>query len=176
MLSFILTGFFLVQTAFAESGLVGACRNKTVATVPNFDAQRYLGTWFEIGHSKSFYFDHGCEKTFAQYKPLPEPQSVSVNNTCFRDGVWKSAVGKAVLIDSGKFLVSFFGPFESPYDVVYIDERYSTSLVVSCSELGGSNLWVLHREPVLGDPQLYDLLMEFENLGFDTGDFMRTVQ
>lgn len=176
MLSLILSLIFAVQVVIGEPGLVGSCRNKTITTVSDFQPLKYLGTWYEIGHSRSFYFDHGCEKTFAQYKQVPKAQTVSVNNTCYRDGVWKSVIGEAVLIGSGKFLVSFFGPFESPYDIVYLSDDYSTSLVVSCSELGGSNIWVLHREPVMDDGDLEGFLNRFRDLGFSTHDFVRTVQ
>lgn len=172
----LLASLFFISTVVGEPGLVGSCKNKTIETVPNFQPLKYLGTWYEIGHSRSFYFDHGCQKTFAQYRPIPEPQSISVNNTCFRDGIWKSAIGRAVLIGSGKFLVSFFGPFEAPYDVIYVTENYDTSLVASCSELGGSNLWILHREPNMEDNVLEGFLNIFEERGFDTRDFQRTVQ
>jgi apolipoprotein D and lipocalin family protein len=159
----------------AEPGLVGACRNKTIDTVHGFVPANYLGMWYEIGHSKSFYFDHGCQKTFAQYKPMSQ-DSIYVNNTCLRDGIWKSAIGKAHVVGDGKLEVSFFGPFEAPYDVVYLEKDYSVSLVVSCTEAGGSNLWVLSREPEMEDASLNGYLEIFRKQGFVADDFTRTVQ
>ena len=171
-------GFLLLTSLVAaEPGLVGACANKTIDTVHGFEPARYLGLWYEIGHSHSFYFDHGCSKTFAQYKLIdPAQESIYVNNTCLRDGIWKSAIGKAKVVGDGKLEVSFFGPFEAPYDVVYIDDGYSISLVVSCSELGGSNLWVLSREPEMTDDVLNEYLDIFKDKGFVVNDFTRTVQ
>ena len=165
----------IVKLVTAEPGLVGACQNKTIDTVHGFVPSSYLGMWYEIGHSKSFYFDHGCQKTFAQYK-LIEDNSIYVNNTCQRDGMWKSAVGKAHVVGDGKLEVSFFGPFEAPYDAIYIEKDYSVSLVVSCTELGGSNLWVLSREPIMEDNTLNEYLSIFDQRGFVIDDFVRTVQ
>lgn len=168
----------IVKLITAEPGLVGACRNRTIDTVKGFVPSRYLGMWYEIGHSKSFYFDNGCQKTFAQYKLMGE-KSIYVNNTCLRDGIWKSAVGKADIVGDGKLEVSFFGTFEAPYDVVYLEDgagEYSVGLVVSCTKLGGSNLWVLGREPEMDDETLRGYLGIFEERGFVVNDFARTVQ
>jgi apolipoprotein D and lipocalin family protein len=172
-LAFIFAVF--ISVASAETGLVGACRNQTINTVHGFVPANYLGMWYEIGHSRSFFFDHGCQKTFAQYKLMGE-QSIYVNNTCLRDGIWKSAVGKGNIVGDGKLEVSFFGPFEAPYDVVYLTKDYSVSLVVSCTDLGGSNLWVLSREPEMNDATLQSYLQIFTKAGFIVNDFTRTVQ
>lgn len=176
MISTILFAILISATAvLAEPGLVGACRNQTIDTVHGFIPANYLGMWYEIGHSKSFYFDHGCQKTFAQYK-LMNQQEIYVNNTCNRDGIWKSAIGKANVVGDGKLEVSFFGPFEAPYDVVYLEKDYSVSLVASCTEVGGSNLWVLSREPEMEDTILNGYLQIFHKQGFIIEDFTRTVQ
>ena len=166
----------VIPSVFAERGLVGACRNKTIETVSDFQPEGYLGRWYEIGRSDSFIFDHGCEHTFAEYSPLGDEGEIEVNNTCYRDGKWTSAVGSAELVGSGKFEVRFFGPFKSPYDIVYLSDGYEVSLVVSCSELGGSNIWILSREPHMSRIDVDEYLSVFDGLGFVVDDFRLTVQ
>eukprot|EP01028_Stygiella_incarcerata_P011998 TRINITY_DN719_c0_g1_i1.p2 TRINITY_DN719_c0_g1~~TRINITY_DN719_c0_g1_i1.p2 ORF type:complete len:186 (-),score=46.90 TRINITY_DN719_c0_g1_i1:1246-1803(-) len=170
--------FLLFDLAHAEGGLVGACKNKTIDVVQDFKFPSYLGKWYEIGHSKSFFFDHGCEYTTAEYSLMPEEKNmIKVNNTCFRDGKWTSAVGKAKFEGTAAHLeVSFFLSIYAPYDVVEITEAYDVALVVSCSEFGGSNLWILARKADMPDNE-FDMYVDmFKDKGFKTDDFERTVQ
>lgn len=165
-----------IHSVAAEIGLVGACRNKTIQTVTDFSPEQYLGRWYEIGRSKSFAFEDGCERSVAEYTLLPNnppgETMIRVNNSCFKRGHWTNAIGKGKWQPpNGNFLVSFFGPFEAPYDVVHLDPGYRTALVVSCSEFGGSNLWILHRNPNMERSVAENLVGIFQRLGFVTRDF-----
>lgn len=54
----------LLPVASAESGLVGACKAKNY-TVVDIDVEKYVGRWYEVSRSKSFFFDNGCYCTQA---------------------------------------------------------------------------------------------------------------
>lgn len=178
-LSILVTGLIStlanIATVTAEAGLVGACRNGTIDSVPDFSPQQYLGRWYEIGRSRSFVFENNCERSVADYTPEPDHPPgetvIRVNNSCLDRGRWRSAIGKGQWQPpGGRFLVNFFGPFEAPYDVVHLEAGYQTALVASCSELGGSNLWILHREPIMGRAVADQLVAMFRDLGFVTDD------
>ena len=95
-----------------EPGLKGACKNQTINVVQNFNITKYLGIWFEIGHSESFAFDRSCSQTQAEYTILDEKQNlIQVNNTCLKSQKgFVSAIGKAMSAENntGHLKVSFF--------------------------------------------------------------------
>lgn len=49
----------LLPVASAEHGLVGACKAKNYTAV-DIDVEKYVGRWYEMSRSKSFFFDNGC--------------------------------------------------------------------------------------------------------------------
>jgi len=162
----------------AEPGLVGACKNSTITTAPNFELSKYTGLWYEIGHSKSFYFDHDCQNTTAEYT-LIKPNDILVNNSCDRPDKSRTiAIGEAVPVGPGHLKVYFsdIHLFSGSYYVVHLSDDLSVSWVASCSELGGSDLWLLSRERIMTDIELTENLKVFEKLGFLTDDFIRTKQ
>lgn len=166
----------LISIVNAEPGLVGACKNSTIQAVKNFKFNDYLGKWYEIGHSKSFYFDYGCEYTTAEYS-LNSDNTIKVNNSCIRDNKFVSVIGKAIAEGpDAKLKVSFGFDISAPYDVVFVTSLYTASLVVSCTEIGGSNLWILSRTPELSDTLIDFYLSIFTEQGFIINDFIRTKQ
>ena len=85
-----------------------------VTPVKNFNAERYLGTWYEIArldHS----FERGLEQVTAEYE-MREDGGIRVTNRGVetKNGERKEAEGKAYFVnkpDEGHLKVSFFGPF-----------------------------------------------------------------
>lgn len=63
---------------------------KTVAYV---DVDKYLGVWYRQA-SIPTYFEKGCKDSSATYS-LNDDDTIRVNNTCSRDGVSSSTIGKA---------------------------------------------------------------------------------
>jgi apolipoprotein D and lipocalin family protein len=141
-----------------------------VKPVTPFQAQRYLGQWYEIArldHS----FERGLTRVTATYSLRPEGGLKVVNAGFDRaTGAWKRAEGRAAFVegpDQGYLKVSFFGPFYGSYVVFELDqEHYQYALVAGPNK---SYLWLLARTPTL-DPALRDrLLARAKALGFDTG-------
>lgn len=140
-----------------------------VTAVKGFDVQRYLGTWYEIArldHS----FERGLVNVTATYS-MNRDGSLRVVNRGFdpKLGRWKEAVGKAHFVsgaDEGRLRVSLFGPFYGGYNIIGIDEKnYSYVLICGNSR---DYLWILARQPELPDTVTESLVRQAKKLGFDT--------
>ena len=135
--------------------------------VKDFELDRYLGEWYEIArydHS----FERGMDNTKAQYA-LKDDGNVSVLNSGWKDGEFKTAEGKAKYPDPeqkpGALKVSFFLFFYSDYNVMMIDPDYQISLVGSKSR---DYLWILSRTPEPDSELLTMVLNEAKRRGYDT--------
>ena len=117
----------------------------------DFDATRYLGTWFEIARYP-VPFQEGCTAVTATYGPV-DADTISVLNTCHEDtpdGPERSISGTADIVGPGQLKVKFSSvPFiAAPYWVLWIDPAYRTAVVGVPSGRAG---WILARTPVI-DP------------------------
>lgn len=158
----------LISFALLLTGCVGLPEN--VKPVDHFNADRYLGKWFEIArldHS----FERGLSKVSASYS-LRDDGGIRVINRGYdaQKQQWKEAEGKAYFVngkDQGYLKVSFFGPFYGAYVVVELDhEGYQYSLVSGPNK---SYLWILSRTPQM-HPEVQKRLVErAAALGYDTG-------
>ncbi len=135
--------------------------------VRGFDADKYLGLWYEIARMPNS-FEKDLVKVTATYG-LKKNGMISVLNQGFKpEGKKKTAQGKAKFAgsrDVGHLRVSFFGPFYGDYIIVELDKAdYGYALVV-----GGNTkyLWILARTPRL-DEEIYQRLLEkARELGFE---------
>ncbi|AXR07993.1 lipocalin family protein [Salinimonas sediminis] len=151
--------------------LLGCSSDKpqNVTPVNPFDAERYLGTWYEIArldHS----FEEGLSEVTAQYSSR-EDGGIKVINRGYNaaEGKWEEAEGKAYFVEdtnTGWLKVSFFGPFYASYVVAELDsQEYQWSLVTGPDR---DYLWILSRTPQLPQQQLDALLAKAEALGYAT--------
>lgn len=148
---------------------------KNANAVKPFDADRYLGTWYEIARM-DFRFEKNLDNVTAQYSRKNGAGGIEVRNRG-RDtttGNWKQSIGKAKLLgdaNAGRLKVSFFGPFYSGYNVVAIDSGYRYALIA------GDNLkymWILSRTPDLPAQFRTDYLNLAQNIGYDTAALIWT--
>lgn len=155
--------------------LVAGCSGTPDGLTPvrGFEAQRYLGTWYEIArldHS----FERGLEKVSAQYQ-LNKDGSIRVINRGFDPDQqkWQQAEGTAKFVDSpdiGHLKVSFFGPFYGGYNILVLDDSYQYALV---SGPNRDYLWILARSPSLVPSTYNQLLEQAQQMGFDTTQLIR---
>jgi apolipoprotein D and lipocalin family protein len=145
---------------FALLALAG-CTGKpgNIKPVENFQADRYLGTWYEIARIDRR-FEKGLSKVTAQYS-LRDDGGITVVNRGFsaKEGKWKESVGKAYFVDGknkGFLKVSFFGPFYGSYIVFDLGETDYRYALVSGPDT--SYFWLLSRTPEM-DPVLRDRLI-----------------
>lgn len=149
--------------------LLGGCVGipDDIEPVRGFDANRYLGTWYEIArldHS----FERGLERVTADYSPREDGGIKVVNRGFDPDSLkWRESVGKAYFVEdshTGRLKVSFFGPFYGAYNIILLDKDYSYSVVCGPDR---DYLWILAREPKLEESLLSGLLKKVKALGFD---------
>ena len=139
-----------------------------VEPVGGFDAERYLGTWYEIARL-DHRFERGLSKVSATYTARDDG-SIGVLNRGYNaeKGEWDEASGRARFVgarDVGQLEVSFFGPFYGGYNVVDLDAEYRYSLVVGPNR---SYLWILARQPDPPRAEVDRLVARAKALGFDT--------
>lgn len=137
-----------------------------IEPVTGFDAERYLGTWYEIARL-DHPFERGLSRVTATYGAR-EDGGLTVLNKGFdaEDDEWKSASGKAYFVedaDTGFLKVSFFGPFYGGYVVFDLDEDYQHALV---SGPNRDYFWLLARTPELAPAQQEALLARAAEAGF----------
>lgn len=138
-----------------------------IAPVHGFDAQRYLGTWYEIARL-DHRFERGLDDVSARYAANPDGSIAVVNRGLERGQCrWKEAQGRAVFLgprDVGSLAVTFFWPFAGGYHVFALDERdYGWALVSGPSR---DYLWILARSPDLPEPVRAELVARAGALGF----------
>lgn len=140
-----------------------------IQPVTGFQADRYLGTWYEIArldHS----FERGMSRVTAEYRKRDDGGIEVVNRGWLADGkTWKEARGKAYFVDRpdvGHLEVSFFGPFYGSYVVFELDRQDYRYALVSGPDR--SYLWLLARSPTLDAATRERLVARAAAAGFDT--------
>lgn len=144
-----------------------------VEPVENFDADRYLGKWYEIArldHS----FERGLNNVTAEYS-LRDDGAIRVVNSGYdsEEGEFDSIEGVARFVredDEAYLKVSFFGPFYGSYVVFELErEDYSYAFV---SGFNHSFLWLLAREPEVSEELRAAFLERAGELGFDVSEVL----
>jgi apolipoprotein D and lipocalin family protein len=161
--------------ALAAGLMLGSCTRIPTGLYPvsGFEADRYLGKWYEIAR-----LDHSFERNLsnvtAEYA-WRDGGEITVVNRGFdeKKGKWREARGVARFLgdkDLGSLKVSFFGPFWGGYHVIALDKQdYRYSMVTGPNR---SYLWILSREKTLEGTLLSDLISRAERLGFDTKELI----
>ncbi|MEH6492402.1 lipocalin family protein [Halopseudomonas sp.] len=157
------------------TALLGACVElpEKVEPVQGFDAQRYLGTWYEVArldHS----FERGLSNVTAHYGLRDDGGIKVINRGCNQEkGEWDEAEGKAYFVgdkDEGFLKVSFFGPFYGTYAVFELDQQdYQYSFV---SGPDTDYLWLLSRTPEVSESVRADFLQQAADRGFATEELI----
>ena len=141
--------------------------------VTDFQAQRYLGTWYEIArldHS----FERGLSKATAEYSKRDDG-SIQVINRGYdaQRGKWREARSVARFVgpsDVASLKVTFFWPFSRAYHVIALDrDGYNYAMVTSSSR---DYLWILARQKHLDAAVQKDLLDKAKGWGFRTEDLI----
>jgi len=161
---------FLMLTAVL---LAGCARIPDgIEAVGGFDAERYLGTWYEVARL-DHRFERGLDNITANYTARDDG-GIDVLNRGFdrARGEWREARGRARFVgprDTAMLEVSFFGPFYGGYNVVDLDPGYQLALVAGPTR---KYLWILARRPDPPRPTVERLVARAAELGFDTSELI----
>lgn len=135
--------------------------------VPYVDLNRYVGTWFEVGHLPNF-FQNLCERSIAEYS-LNEDGTINVLNTCVRnENVLTTITGIASVVDPAEpaKLVVDFGFFrKGDYWIIDLDKNYQWAVVSGPSK---DSLFILSRTIPMADKTLKRIIKKLDKQGFDT--------
>jgi len=140
-----------------------------VKPVTPFEAERYLGQWYEIARL-DHWFERGLSRVTATYSRRDDGGLRVINRGyAARDRAWKEAEGRAYFVhgpDQGALKVSFFGPFYGAYTILALDQQhYQYALVCGPDR---SYLWILARAPQPDRTIIADLVAQAAALGFAT--------
>lgn len=145
---------------------------ETVEPVREFNAQRYLGTWYEIArldHS----FERGLTHVTAEYSNREDGGIRVLNSGAdITTGEREQAEGKAYPVDEesvGHLKVSFFGPFYASYVIFELDENYQYAFV---SGPDTDFVWLLARTPIVSDELKQDFIDRITEAGFDADELI----
>jgi apolipoprotein D and lipocalin family protein len=150
---------------------------KGITPVENFNAQRYLGAWYEIARLEHRY-EKGLSNITAHYS-MRDDGGIDVLNRGYdaQKREWRTAEGKAYFVKdptTGYLKVSFFGPFYDSYVVFGLDEaNYQYAYVTSSDR---NSLWFLSRNPHVTDKTMERFIKKARELGFDTDKLIHVEQ
>ena len=132
------------------TAFLGGCASvpEGLQPVTGFQADRYLGTWYEIArldHS----FERGLSKVTAEYSRRDDG-SIQVVNRGYdaRRGKWREARAVARFngpTDVASLKVTFFWPFSGTYNVIVLDQQAYNYEITSGFWPGRSTLIQLFR-------------------------------
>lgn len=157
----------LIPLALLALGL-SACTGIPEGTQPvdGFDAERYLGRWYEIArfdHS----FEDGLDCVTADYARRDDGGIRVINRGVdLEAGEVDVAEGKAYPTGKegqGRLKVSFFGPFYAGYNVLALADDYAWALVAGPDR---DYLWILSRTPELAPDTYRELVDRAATLDF----------
>lgn len=138
-----------------------------VTPVEGFNADLYLGSWYEIArldHS----FERGLEQVTATYSKRDDGGLKVINRGYnVKKQRWQESVGKAYFTESpsrAALKVSFFGPFYGGYNVIALDNDYQHALVCGPNR---NYLWILSRSPQLPEQTKEAFITKARQAGFD---------
>lgn len=164
--------------ALLLAALTAACTQipEGVQAIQGFDADRYLGTWYEIARL-DHRFERGLEDVSATYSARDDG-GIDVVNRGYdvARGEWREIKGRAKFRGdrhTASLGVSFFGPFYGGYNVVELDDGYEIALISGPTR---SYLWILARRPDPPRAEVERLVRRAAELGFDTGSLIYVPQ
>jgi len=155
--------------------LLGGCASVPDGLQPitQFQADRYLGTWYEVArldHS----FERGLSKVTAEYARRDDG-SIQVVNRGYdaQREKWREAQAVARFVgsaDVASLKVTFFWPFYGAYHVIALDrDGYNYAMVTSSSR---DYLWILARQKHLDAVVQNELLAKAKAWSFRTEDLI----
>lgn len=138
---------------------------KGATAVQNFDAQKYLGKWYEIARF-DYRFEKNINNATANYSLNPDGSIKVVNGGFnFKKNKWDEAIGEARFVGDkteARLKVSFFKPIWAGYNVIELVD-YKYALVVGNST---KYMWILSREKTIPEAIKTKFLNKAKNLGF----------
>ncbi|WP_312391212.1 lipocalin family protein [Chryseobacterium sp.] len=145
---------------------------KGATATQNFNAEKYLGKWYEIARF-DYKFEKNMDNVTATYSKN-EKGTIRVDNKGY-DYIkkeWKESIGEAKFVNKeteARLKVSFFKPIWAGYNVIDIDENYQYALVVGNST---KYIWILSRTKEIPESIKQRFLEKAKNIGYNVDDLI----
>lgn len=152
-----------------------------VKTVSYVDLNDYTGVWYEIARIPNK-FQKSCASNVTATYTLRDDGKIKVLNRCIEeDGTVNEAEGLARVVDektNSKLEVSFvsilgFHLFWGDYWIIGLDKDYDYAVIGHPERKYG---WILSRTPKLSREKLDEAFRILKDNGYNTKDFVMTVQ
>lgn len=145
---------------------------KGATAVKNFNADKYLGKWYEIARF-DYRFEKNMDNVTAEYSQNPDG-TIRVQNRGFNyvKKEWKQSVGEARFVkdkSEAQLKVSFFKPIWAGYNVIDIDDNYQYALVAGNSL---KYLWILSRKKEMPESIKQRFLEKAKKIGYKTEELI----
>lgn len=153
--------------------LLAACSGVPdgIEPVENFDANSYLGTWYEVARL-NHPFEAGLSNVTATYSFNADGSIKVINRGLDEEGSFDDIEGRATFAgaeDIGHLKVSFFGPFAASYVVFELGESYDYAFVTGFNK---EYLWLLSRTPTVSDELKNSFLSLAAEKGYKTDELI----
>ena len=140
---------------------------KGAIAVQNFEAEKYLGKWYEIARF-DYRFEKNLNNVTANYSKNADGSIKVVNRGYdYVKKEWKQSEGEARFVNQpteARLKVSFFKPIWAGYNVIeLVDYKYA---LVAGNSL--KYLWILSREKTVPEDITARFLKKAEDLGYKT--------
>jgi apolipoprotein D and lipocalin family protein len=164
--------------AVASCGIVDAVapsyreQEVTIASAAAFDAERYLGRWYEVARFPNP-FQSNCPGAIADYSA--GDGELLVRNLCLDANamVIDEITGTATDEGLGRLSVRLQGvPVAAPYWVLWVDEGYRTAVVGAPNGRVG---WILNRDPDIPEDRLIAAREVLDFNGYDVSQLQRSM-
>lgn len=162
------TFIFYILTIF-----ISCSPKKNLSHMTDFDVNKYLGKWYEIGRI-NFTYERNMNNISSEFF-FDENKKLQVINRGYNyvQHQWKKVQGKIRDANSheGVLEVSFFFPFYFDYIILALDEGYKYAMV-GTEDL--HNLWILSRTTEIPNTIKEQYLTMAKSLGYDTDGMIWT--
>ncbi|MBN9426056.1 MAG: lipocalin family protein [Burkholderiales bacterium] len=157
---------------------IAAIASEDLPEPPNFDLNRYLGTWHEVARLPN-QFQQRCIGDVTANYALQTNGTIAVSNRCRTSQGTISAEGVARVVDAdaGRLEVRFAPAWLSwlphvwaDYRVIDVEPDYSLAMV---GEAGREYLWILSRTPSADRAKIDALLAKAQSYGFPVEQIIR---
>jgi apolipoprotein D and lipocalin family protein len=145
---------------------------KGATAVQDFNADKYLGKWYEIARF-DYKFEKDMDNVTATYSKN-EDGNIRVENRGYNyvKKEWKESVGEARFVNDpseARLKVSFFKPIWAGYNVIDIDDNYQYALVVGNSV---KYIWILSRTKEIPENIRQRFLEKAKSIGYNTDELI----
>lgn len=163
--------------------LLCAGNASAITTVEYVDLTRYVGQWYEIASMPQWFQKKCVGDVKANYRTLPSGRVEVINSCLTEDGTVTATTGEAKITDTisnsklrvtfAKLFRKYIYTFGGDYWIIDLEPNYNYAVIGHPTLEYG---WILARQPFLPDQDLLAIEANLKKQGYDTCQFLTTVQ